>query len=410
MAADDPLSANLVHVKERPRIVTIASKGVPLELTPAGSNRPLLSVTDSRGAVVVTAHLWLRSLVAAAGVSSSMNTVILYGRIVSYLVRWIERKGPFPRLTVDETILRLSRRNLTAWLHDMKADQGLEHSTLHNRETCIRTFLDWLTTDEAGNLRHPENSPYGRDGNLRYITASPTPRSPKFISAEHVIAVLNGMHNECERCMFHTQFDTGLRISELAGMAISEVPDPAMYNSAFEFIPLSVHRAKGRGGQTPEKSSLISRAVLNRIKRYHSSAEYKLAPDWDLRDPKKPAFLTVNQLRWSTRNASKQFKEAVLRSDASDVISSHWLRHGTAFSVLRSDIGKTYEERMLIVQQMLGHALLTTTEIYTQIPPALLMKLTKKGKEMNRLHEAEEIREKTFLGPLQHREKRGHYV
>ncbi|MBR8219649.1 hypothetical protein [Burkholderia vietnamiensis] len=65
---------------------------------------------------------------------------------------------------------------------------------------------------------------------------------------------------------------------------------------------------------------------------------------------------------------------------------------------------------MLIAQQMLGHASLTTTEIYTQIPPALLMKLTKKGQEMNRLHEAEHIREKTFLGPLQHREKRGHHV
>lgn len=314
--------------------MTIASEGAPLELRRTSSSKPLLSVADSNGAVVVTAHLWLRSLVAAAGVSISMNTVVQYGRIVSYLCRWIETKGPFPHLTVDENILRLSRENLTAWLNDMNDSRGLEHSTMHTREACIRTFLEWLTSKDAGNLRHPENSPYGRDGNLRYITASPAPLSPKFIATEHVIAVLTGMHNECERCMFHTQFDTGLRISEVAGMLASELPDLAMYNPAFEFLPLSVHRAKGRGGQTPEKSTLISRAVLNRIKRYHSSPEYKLAPDWDIRDPRKPAFLTVNQLRWSTRNASKQFKEAVLRSDASDAISTHWLRHGTAFSVL----------------------------------------------------------------------------
>ncbi|CAB3963146.1 MULTISPECIES: site-specific integrase [Burkholderia] len=409
MAAVDPLSSSFVYVKEPPRIVTIASEGVPLELL-SGGGKPVLSVTDSSGAIVVTAHLWLRSLVAVAGVSLAMSTVELYGRIVSYLCRWIETKGPFPHLTVDENILRLNRQNLTAWLKDMSDSQGLEHTTMHNREACIRTFLEWLATKDAGNLRDQENSPYGRDGNLRYITASPAPRSPKFIAAEHLIAALNGMHNECERCMFHTQFDTGLRISEVTGMSVSDLPDPAMYNPAFEFLPLSVRRAKGRGGQTTEKSTLISRAVLNRIKRYHSSPEYKLAPNWDIRDPRKPVFLTVNQLRWSNRNASKQFKAAVRRGDANDAMSTHWMRHGTAYSVLRSDIGKTYEERMLIAQQMLGHASLATTEIYTQIPPALLMKLTKKGQEMNRLHEAEHIRKETFLGPLQHREKRGHHV
>ena len=91
-----------------------------------------------------------------------------------------------------------------------------------------------------------------------------------------------------------------------------------------------------------------------------------------------------------------------------DEFRTHWLRHGTAFSVLRSDIGKSYEDRMLTVQQMLGHARLETTEIYTQISPALLTKLTRAGKELDRLKEAEHIREKTFLAPLKHKEKRGH--
>jgi hypothetical protein len=63
---------------------------------------------------------------------------------------------------------------------------------------------------------------------------------------------------------------------------------------------------------------------------------------------------------------------------------------------------------MLIVQKMLGHEDLRTTEIYTQISPHMLDKLTKKGRQINRLEEAEDIRAKTFMGGLQHQEKRGH--
>jgi integrase/recombinase XerD len=259
-------------------------------------------------------------------------------------------------------------------------------------------------------VRRLEDSPYGSDNTLRYLAASPKAQSPKFIPAEVVVEVLSHMYNECERCMFHAQFDTGLRISEMVDLARGDIPDASMYNAAFEFIPLCARRVKGRGGQRPEKTTLISRAVLNRVKRYHNSLEYKLAPDWDINDPDKPAFLTANQLKWSLRNASGQFKNAVNRANVSEDMSTHWLRHGTAFSVLRSDIGKTYEERMLIVQQMLGHAHLTTTEIYTQISPAMLQRLTKEGERLDRLKEAEFIRSSTFLGTLQHKEKRGHHA
>ncbi|WP_231138298.1 tyrosine-type recombinase/integrase [Chromobacterium sp. Rain0013] len=208
--------------------------------------------------------------------------------------------------------------------------------------------------------------------------------------------------------MFHAQYDMGLRISELVDLKASDIPDDQLYDPTFEFIPICVNGVKGRGGQKKERITLISRAVLKRIKRYHSSREYKLAPDWDINDPNKPAFLTANQLKWSARNASKQFKASVRRASLPNTLKTHWLRHGTAFSVLGSDMGKSYQDRMLMLQQMLGHSHLKTTEIYTQISPALLENLTKKGKEINRLDEAEYIRSHTYLGPLQHKEKRGH--
>ncbi|WP_241301460.1 tyrosine-type recombinase/integrase [Burkholderia stabilis] len=410
MAADDFLGARMIEVVDFPKTISIMSQEASLDLTVARSSSPFYCIVDSRGAIVVTLSKWLKGLVDAAGISNTLSSAIQYGRTGTYLCRWIENSELFPHLTVDEIILRLSRPNLTEWLNHMRNEEGLESNTVHSREVAIRTFMEWLTTIDAGQLRHPENSPYGRDGMLPYITRVPKALSPKYIPAEYVVQILSNMYNECERCMFHTQFDTGLRISEVVKLKRSDIPDLALFDSAHEYLPFVVRRSKARGGNNLEKTTLISRAVLNRIKRYHASMEYKLAPDWDINDPQKPAFLTCNQLKWGLRNASKQFKEAVRRSSVHHDVSTHWFRHGTAFSVLKSDIGKTYEEKMLLIQQMLGHASLKTTEIYTQVPAALLTKLTLKGKAINRLHEAEFIREKTFLGSLQHTEKRGHNV
>lgn len=400
--------AEFVQVTNSDSSVIVLSSGDTLDLSLKRSEYPIFSVVDSQGAVVQSMHRWLRSLRAQVGLTVAARTVVQYGRILSYLCRWMERAQLYPSLNIDEQLKLLSRQDIAAWLDYMKSRGAESHGTLHTREACLKTFLEWLTTAEAGRLRDPENSPYGRNGSLRYIVATPNARSPRFVSAEIVVELLNGMHNECERCMFHAQYDMGLRLTELIELTVDDIPDDAMYNPAFEFIPVCAKRVKGRGGQRPEKNTLISRAVLKRIKRYHSTPEYKLATDWDIHDPKKPAFLTSNQVRWEQRNASKQFKKAVERAGLTDRMSTHWMRHGTAYSVLRSDMGKDYQDKMLIVQQMLGHRELTTTEIYTQIPPSLLQALTRAGSAINRLGEAEFIREKTFLGPLRHREKRGH--
>jgi integrase/recombinase XerD len=388
--------------------LTLLSSGAELQLTSGSSPASISSVFDSGGLIVRSAHHWLNHLERQVGLSLTDGTVEQYGLVVSYLCRWIEQSKPYGDLTVDECINLLNRHDVVNWLNSMVKGGAKASSTLHMREACLKQFLGWLTTIEGGRVRNSEDSPWGRDGTLRYAAAAPNARSPKFISAEVIVSLLNGLHNECERCMFHTQYDTGLRISELTDFRLGDIPDEANYDPAFEFIPLCVSGVKGRGGQRRERITLVSRAVLKRIKRYHSSPEYKLAPDWKISDPDKPAFLTANQLKWGLRNASKQFKSAVVRAGLPKGFKDHWLRHGTAFSVLRSDIGKSYEERMLMVQQMLGHARLKTTEIYTQIPPALLQNLTKAGNELNRLEEAEFIRAKTYLGPLQHQERRGH--
>ncbi len=398
---------NAVHFTPGVLKFLLQSSGEEVELTKRRVSSTALTVTDSKGFIVRTASSWLRKVQSEVGHSYAASTVPQYGRTLTYVVRWLEEFQSDRPLTTDEKILGFNRTDLVDWLSHMK-DAGLERSTRGGREACFKEFLEWLCTEEGGHLRDQDHLPWGRVGMTRNVTKRANARSPKFIETAHVVDLLREMHNECERCMFHAQYDMGLRILELVSMRRRDLPDERAYHAGHELIPVCINGVKGRGGQAKERITLISRAVLRRIQAYHATLDYKLAPDWDVADPDKPVFLTSNQLRWSTRNASKQFKASLRRAKLDEAFSTHWLRHGTAFSVLRSDVGKDYADRMLIVQKMFGHADLSTTEIYTQISPHMLTKLTKEGRQINRLEEAELIRANTHIRPLQHKEKRGH--
>jgi len=394
---------------EIPKKITVSSGGATLPLAHSIQKRIIVSLSDNEGKTIRHATKWLSYLSNAIGKSVSKKTVEQYGRSLKYFCSWLESTRRYPNLTLDEAIEIASREDILEWHEYYLSVKGTKTSTLHSREAALKSFLSWLTSNEGGRVRRSCDSPWGRSGDLDYVVKKGNKKSPKLITSVHIVQLLSSMHNECERCMFHTQYDTGLRISELVNLKRSDLPPESMLQSdVVEFFPLYIKGAKGRGGSDKERITIVSRAVLNRIRRYHSSPEYKLAEAWKINDPNKPAFLTANRKPWSARNASKQFKSAVSRSGVGDSFSTHWMRHGTAFSILGSDIGKDYEDRMLTIQKMLGHAHLGTTEIYTQISPALLGKLTKEGKRQNRLHEAEDIRKATYLPPLKHKEKRGH--
>jgi integrase/recombinase XerD len=80
--------------------------------------------------------------------------------------------------------------------------------------------------------------------------------------------------------------------------------------------------------------------------------------------------------------------------------SCHRLRHGTSYSVLKSEHGKSMLDNLVILQKILGHSNIETTEIYTHIPAPVLEQLrTNYGKPefQARFEEAQEIFDLTYL-------------
>jgi len=332
-------------------------------------------------------------------------TVKQYAHNAKDFLVWLCESERYQGLSLDEVLVAVSRRDLQEWILDRKAIH-LKSSTLRNREIAVKLFLEWLTTLEAGRVRALENTPY-KTGKL--ISPAPHRRKPQYISEEMMIRLLTGYHNESERCLAHTLFDTGLRISELQRLCKRDLPDPTLFPNGLKYYPLCIQGSKGRGGQIKERPALISSPVLARISRYHNTGEYRFSPFWQHGDPNRPVFLSVNGRSICPRNVRSQMDLAAVRTDLqARLFSPHRLRHGTAFSILRSELGRDYFDKLFLVQQLFGHKSITTSEIYTVVPPAVLAKLNSDRVVREKYDEAKRIFDATYLAPARHSEVRGH--
>lgn len=355
------------------------------------------------GFIVELPTRWVRSI--SFEPRYSPLTVNQYAHNLKDFVAWLCESERYRGLSLDDALIVVNRRDLQEWIADRKAAR-LESSTLRNREIAVKLFLEWLTTAEAGQLRSADQTAY-KSGKL--VSPRAEKRKPRFISFEVIIALLNAYHNESERCLVHTLYDTGLRISEVQRLQAHELPKASLYSSGQKYYPLQVRGSKGSGGRTKERMALISAPVLARISRYHNSPEYRFSPFWRQVDPYKPAFLQVNGSSISPRNVRGQMDLAALRTGLDPALfCPHKLRHGAAFSVLRSELGKDYFDKLFLVQQLFGHKSITTTEIYTVIPPAVLAKLNANSVIIDKYEEAKQILDATYLPPAKHNEARGH--
>jgi len=205
--------------------------------------------------------------------------------------------------------------------------------------------------------------------------------------------------SERERLIIQFIFDSGIRRSELQNITKQDIIDAIEFNSQklisrqtdtpiiSPYAPLSVQGVKGRHNNTKQRMTLVSRAVLDRISRYHASPLYKKYSRKYAPNSETPAFFNAEGRPITPKCLSKLLdrlsKRALKSSELAKPISPHKLRHGYAYDLLQSpDIGQTYVDRLAVVQKSLGHAYLSSTEVYTRIPLELYKNISDSKSEL----------------------------
>ncbi|AZG13805.1 tyrosine-type recombinase/integrase [Cupriavidus pauculus] len=334
---------------------------------------------------------WMRSQAKSAKKLAD-GTQHRYAEKVRDLCRFLGRHPIYGQWRVDDALRRMNRVMLNEFYRSLES-LGQGPAAVRLAEVAIKEFTNWLNSDEA-NYAHtrplyPEHAPL--------ITPPPIKRIPRYLTEQQVIQLLSGLHYEAQRLVVHFVYDTGLRISEVPRVLKSDLPDWRHYPDGMMYFPLLVRGSKGRARQLKERYTIISRPLLSRIAKHHNTKSYLFNYDFD--NHRKPALLNVFGDVWTEDAIESLLVRAKVRAKLDDA-SCHRLRHGTAYSVLRSDHGKTMLDNLVITQKMLGHADIGTTEIYTAIPAPVLAKIRNAygiSEAKPRFEEAQQIFDKTYL-------------
>ena len=363
---------------------------MPLHVTKY-EGQPAFLFLDEEERVVELPTEFLRSLVSSPK-KSAPGTIQRYAEKIRDLCIFLENHDVYGQLRVNDALKTLKVPAISAFYKALQT-AGQEASTVRLAESAVRRFTNWLNSDEAKYVHkrplYPENAPYR--------TSAPTKRQPRYLTPQQVIELLQGLHYEAQRLVAHFIYDTGLRVSEVSRVRKSDLPDWRHYPEGQMYFPLIVKGSKGRGGKFKERQTIITKALLARIARHQNTKTYLF--NFDFEEHEKPALLNVFGEPWTEDAIEALVARARDRAGLREA-SAHRLRHGTGYSILKSEHGKSLLDNLVILQKMLGHNSIETTEIYTGIPAPVLAQIRSNYGQPEfqaRFEEAQEIFDRTYL-------------
>ena len=212
-------------------------------------------------------------------------------------------------------------------------------STANRRLATMRRFYRWAVREGL----------IDRDPTLRLAGAKAPPRFPKSLTEEQVEALLGAPETESDlglrdRAMLELLYATGLRVTELVGLRLVELS-----------LADGLVRVTGKGQK--ERVVPVGEEARLWLDRYAARARPAL-----LRGRSAEALFVTRQAAPMTRQMFwKLVRRYALRAGIRAPLSPHGLRHAFATHLLN------HGADLRVVQMLLGHADISTTQIYTHV-------------------------------------------
>lgn len=305
-----------------------------------------------------------------------------YGRNIGYLLEHLKGTPNFKSSSYDEILLAVTKHGIQRYYSHLREVDGLTSTTIRNRDACyMALFNDFLCVGGKHQPPVREDNPYAGG----FLSPSPKKELVYPCSMQELKALIESTSSERERCLIQTIFDAGLRRSEVGRVTLgavnkalgfaqaSFVADDAVDWVHPDYCPLYIDGSKGRGNELKPRYSIVSRPVLERIRRYHASPLFKKHARRYETANETPCFFNAEGQPFNPGAVSKLLERLSKRANKSKrierMVSPHKLRHGHAYSILTSpDFGDHYLDKLLMAQKSLGHVLTSTTDIYTKLP------------------------------------------
>jgi integrase/recombinase XerC len=328
----------------------------------------------------MTAHLKAFLQHLALNRNASAHTVRAYD---SDLSQFIAHAAAGAGVKVrDLTPRQLDRLALRGFLGDLHR-QGLARATAARKLAAARTFLRYLRRE--GEI----------DDDPGALVATPKRdvRMPAHLSEDEMSALIDAPAGDTalvrrDRAILELFYASGLRLSELAGLDVDDVNLSAKMVRVLgkggkeRIVPFNASAAKAMRAYLQERDALVrgregrdgqdrqdgrarkgaGRSVPSRPSRLSSHSRQA-----------DPMFVNYRGGRLTTRSVDRLVRRYVAASSARLGISPHALRHSFATHLLQRGAD------LRVIQELLGHARLSTTQRYTHVNAAQLLEVYRKS-------------------------------
>ncbi|MGE8000903.1 site-specific tyrosine recombinase XerD [Lysinibacillus sp. NPDC093190] len=273
----------------------------------------------------------------------SDNTLASYRRDLENYVnflREVERMSDF-RKVERTTILR--------HLEQLRM-QGKTSRTVARHISSIRSFHQFLLREKRAET----------DPTVHLEMPIIEQKLPKVLSIEEIEALLAAPNRSKPQgirdvAMLELLYGSGMRISELIALDLADI-----------HLTMGFVRVFGKGGK--ERIIPLGKSALSALSTYLDGARSQLQGKY----PKTEAFF-INQRgkRLTRQGCWKLMKEHALKAGIQHELTPHTLRHSFATHLVENGAD------LRAVQEMLGHADISTTQIYTHISKSRLSEVYK---------------------------------
>lgn len=248
-------------------------------------------------------------------------------------------RGTWPDLRPDE----IGHLHLRIYLGAL-AKKGLKKSSMARRLSALRTFFRWLKGEGivGANPARAVATPKYSKALPRFLTEEEASRLVEAPGGDDLVGLR-------DRAIFELLYSTGIRVGELVKLRVRDVNfDEALL------------RVMGKGGK--ERVVPIGETALRALEAYLRERE---------RAGQRGEALFLNRMGkpLSARWVQKVIKAYALRGRIGKPVSPHLLRHTFATHLLERGAD------LRAIQELLGHARLSTTQRYTHVTPMRIMEV-----------------------------------
>lgn len=280
----------------------------------------------------------------------SPNTAAAYAQDLDCFLIWASNCG------ID--VLQATHRDFRRFLSSLSG-AGYAKTTVNRRLSAVRSFYSWLVREGV------------IESNPAAVVSSPKlPKPlPHVLSQEDVEKLLKCADastpaGALDAALVELLYASGARIGEVASLDVDRI----------DFSDKSV-RLFGKGSK--ERIVPLYPAALHALDAYLAHARPVLLANHkggltaeEAADAQRALFINARGARMSERSLRVRFEKLLAQAGLAGMATPHTMRHTFATEVL--DGGADLRS----VQEMLGHASLSTTQIYTHLTPERLREVS----------------------------------